>query len=179
MGRDKATLAVGGHTWAQRTGSLLAAVASPAIEVGPGRSGLGAVGDGCPGAGPLAALATGAGELRRLGWSGAALVLATDLPMITEGMLRWLAAYPSDHAVVPLANERPQPLCARYPPSALDQAGVLVAAGARSMHALLACLTVTWVGPDQWVPAAGGTAALSDVDTMEAWDQLIARREIG
>lgn len=178
MGRDKASLpsltglddpgARPGETLAQRTARLLAPVAHPILEVGPGRSGAPAVGDRVPFAGPLAALATGAAALREGGHLGPVLVLATDLPRLSPGMLRWLAHHPSPHAVVPLdAAGRPQPLCARYPLADLERAAGLVAAGERRLGALLELLVVERPPAAAWAGAAGRADALDDVDWPE------------
>src|SRR5712692_7095438 len=80
MGRDKALLVVDGRTLAERGAELLAAVADPVVEVGPGHSGLAAVQEDPPGSGPLAGLCAGAAELGRLGHDGSVLLLAVDMP---------------------------------------------------------------------------------------------------
>lgn len=172
MGQDKAALPSGApadhpgpETLAARTGRLLQSVAALAIEVGPGRSGLPAVPDDHPGAGPLAAVATGAAAVAMRGWAGPALVVATDLPRLTLGMLRWLADHPSPGSVVPVDRGYAQPLCARYHPDDLAVARALVAAGERSLRALLDSIAVTLAGPRLWVEAAGCSDALCDVDT--------------
>src|ERR1700736_1061525 len=59
MGRDKATLPVNGTPLAERTATLLAQVADPVVEVGPGWTGLVAVREEPAGQGPLAAMAAG------------------------------------------------------------------------------------------------------------------------
>jgi molybdopterin-guanine dinucleotide biosynthesis protein A len=167
MGRDKATLVVEGLALARRTASLLEAVASPLAEVGPGHSGLAVVAEDPPGQGPLAALAAGAWYLDRLGHAGPAIVLATDLPRLTAGLVDLLASFPCPGSVVPIDGGRPQPLCARYSPSALRKAQELVTAGERSMTALLQQVPVTWLEPADWQAAAGRPDALIDVDTPE------------
>jgi molybdopterin-guanine dinucleotide biosynthesis protein A len=167
MGADKAALSCGGESLAQRTATLLEAVTSPAVEVGPGYSNLRAIVEDDPGAGPLSAVAAGATALRQLGWTGAAIVLATDLPLLSAELLSWLAVYPSERAVVPVAGDRPQPLCARYPNWDLDRAVELSQSGKRSMRDLLAVIKPDLIGPEEWVPAAGHAWALFDVDTPD------------
>jgi molybdopterin-guanine dinucleotide biosynthesis protein A len=170
MGRDKATLVVGGAgaPLAERTAALLIAVAAPVVEVGPGYTGLPHVQESPPGGGPLCALAAGWAGLKSLGWPEPAsvLVVATDLPRLTVGLLTLLAGYPAIGPVVPLDTEqRTQPLCARYPMGALGLAAQLVEEGERSVRALLAGLNPKWVAPSVWQPAAGDPDALVDVDT--------------
>lgn len=166
MGRTKATLPAGSTTMSRRTAELVAAVADPVVEVGPGHSGLRAVTDAVTAGGPLAAMAAGAAWLAGQGWAGPALVVATDLPLLTVGLLRWLAAHPAGGSIVPLDPEGwAQPLCARYHPRELAGAAVLVDSGHRAMHDLLdAAATVTYVTWGEWAEA-GGPEALTDVDT--------------
>lgn len=164
MGRCKATLPWAGTTLARHLGAVLASVAAPVLEVGPGHSGLEAVTDDLPGAGPLAAVVTGAAALRCRGWTGAALVVATDLPGCDARLLTLLATTATEATVVPVDGEgRRQLLCARYAPSALDRAQQAVAAGHRAMRAALDGEAVVELPPARWVPVAGA-AALDDVD---------------
>jgi molybdopterin-guanine dinucleotide biosynthesis protein A len=164
MGRDKATIVVGGVTLAARTARLLSAVASPCVEVGPGRSGLQAVEEKPRGGGPLVAVAAGVVALPR---NASALVVACDLPRLTEPILQWLADHPAPGSVVPVWEGRPQPLCARWSGPALAHAVELAGTGARSMNALLG-------GSDALVvtPPPGLAAALMDVDTPDQLDEV-------
>jgi molybdenum cofactor guanylyltransferase len=164
LGADKADLRMGnGGTLSARTAGLLGTVAEPVIEVGPGRTALRAVADS--GEGPLAAVAAGATALRSGSGLTAALVVATDLPLLTAGLLSWLAAHPAPGSVVPVAAGRSQPLCARYSAADLDVAVAIVGAGRRSMRDLLDAIEPVYVDEDEWVPAAGDPSALQDVDT--------------
>jgi molybdopterin-guanine dinucleotide biosynthesis protein A len=167
MGTDKATMTVtrDGEMLATRTGRLLAAVTDLALEVGPGHSDLPSFVEPGPGGGPLSALAAGQAELRARGWNGPALVVATDLPRLTPGLLGWLAGHPSPRSIVPVAGDIPQTLCARYRPTDLQRASALTAAGRRSMRDLLADADVLLVGPAEWQAAAGDPDALADCDT--------------
>jgi molybdopterin-guanine dinucleotide biosynthesis protein A len=173
MGTDKGLLQVGGRSLAQRTADLLAGVSDPALEVGPGWSGLAAVGDD-PGCGPLTALVAGWDALGKMGVRLPLLVVATDLPRLSAALLAWLAAYPSAASIVPMAAGRPQMLCARYSPEAADIAGQLVAAGERSMRALLQVTPVELVDPAVWRSAGVAEGALTDVDTPEDLRRLRA-----
>ncbi len=170
MGTDKAQLVVDGRRLADRAASLLAAVCDPVLEVGPGVSGLPAVREDPPGEGPLAALGTGAAGLARLGYAGPVLVLAVDMPFVGAGLLRLLRDRPGPATAVPVADGQPQPLCARYGADALAAVPHLLAAGQRSLRALLAAVDVDWVQPAEWEPA-GGPDAFRDLDTPDdlAW----------
>lgn len=178
MGADKAALVPPGaaETQAQRTGRLLAAATSPALEVGPGRSGLPSLADEIPGAGPLAAIASGWRALRRLGWAGPVLVVATDLPRLSGSLLAWLADHPSPLSVVPESGGTLQPLCARYSARDLERAAGLVAGGCRAARELLRGPLLA-VPQAQWAPVAGDPRALEDADTADEW--LAASGELG
>jgi molybdopterin-guanine dinucleotide biosynthesis protein A len=167
MGRDKALIEVDGRPLWRRTAELLALVADPVVEVGPGYSPLPRAVEPSPGSGPLHALAAGARVLLEAGHLGPVLVVATDLPRLTAGLVDLLASWPGPASVVPLAGGQPQPLCARYSAADLATAGTLVEAGHRSLRALLERIEVTWLEPSDWVPAAGRVDALADIDTPE------------
>jgi molybdopterin-guanine dinucleotide biosynthesis protein A len=167
LGQDKGALVLAGTTesLAGRTGRLLALVADPALEVGPGRSGLPARPEDPPGAGPLVAVAAGTRRLRALGWTGAAIVVATDLPNLTPEFLIWLSSQPSPRSVIPMLDGIPQTLCARYAPADLDLAVELATSGRSAMRDLFDRMDAELAGPDRWEAAAGHPDVLRDIDT--------------
>lgn len=176
MGRDKASIEIpsgaGAVSLAERTAGLLEAVASPVVEVGAGRSGRWCVREDPPGGGPLAATVAGWLALSGRGWRGPVLLVATDLPRLNAGLLRWLVAHPADRAVVPVSGDRVQPLCARYRPGDLALAAELLAAGRRAMSDLLRAIDPLLVPEEEWSEPAGGKGALDDVDTPEDLEGL-------
>jgi molybdopterin-guanine dinucleotide biosynthesis protein A len=177
LGRDKASLPLGPTTLAARTAALLAEVAAPVVEVGPGRTSLPHVQETPPGQGPLAAVAAGWATLARPGRPAPdhALVVATDLPRLTGSLLGWLAGHPAPGCVVPVdAAGRPQYLCARYSAAALRRAVLLVGRGRTAMRDLLddGEAPVTLAGPAEWQPAAGRSDALADIDTPADLERL-------
>jgi molybdopterin-guanine dinucleotide biosynthesis protein A len=179
MGRDKATIVLAdGRTCAQTVAARLAEVADPVLEVGPGTSGLTAVPDDRPGAGPLAALATGWAALEDSGNSGPVLVLACDLPRVTVPLLELLARAPGDGTVVPVVGQRPQPLCARFGQSSLDQCRRLVGEGRRSLMALLDATEVAWLGPEVWSEVVD-EQCFADIDTPEDLAHVMAHPDMG
>ncbi len=164
MGTDKASIGHrSGTTLAVATAGLLARHTSPCLELGPGASGLPSLADA--GQGPLAALA-GAGAF----WDGLpsgshVLVVATDLPRLTAGLLAWLVGHPAEAAVVPLDAGRRQPLCARYPVEALRRTPRAAQHGITSMAGWLDTLDVHEADPREWSGPAGDPLALRDIDT--------------
>lgn len=136
MGRDKARLVIDGSTLAERTADLLVRVVATALEVGPGVSGLPSTTEDLAGEGPLAAIAGGRRALRERGHDGPALVVACDMPLLSERLLRMLAEWPSPGSVVPVVQGMAQPLCAKWGRHDLDEAAELVAAGTRSLRHL-------------------------------------------
>ncbi len=139
MGRDKAglRLAPDGTSLSSHLAGLLSSCCEPVIEVGEGRSGLVHVSDS-PRLGPLGAVSAGRAALSSAGFAGPALVLATDLALVSASLLAALAGHPADRSlsVVPVVGGRLQPLCARWSPAALDLAASLVAAGERRAQAV-------------------------------------------
>jgi molybdopterin-guanine dinucleotide biosynthesis protein A len=165
MGADKAALEVEGERLADRGARVLRTVCSPVLEVGPGHTDMDAVVEDPPGGGPLAAVAAGGRELRRREHWGPTIVLAVDLPLVTEDFLRFLDVYPGDGAVVPFVAGEPQPLCARYSAEDLARAEDAVRAGERAVRAFLQALPeVQWAGPRMWGHVAD-EGVLADVDT--------------
>jgi molybdopterin-guanine dinucleotide biosynthesis protein A len=177
LGQDKAALVLAGTTesLAGRTARLLASVAQPAVEVGPGYSGLPSVLEDPPGSGPLVAMAAGSARLRALGWRGSVIVVATDLPLLSPGFLAWLAEHPSPRSVIPVVDGIPQPLCARYAAADLDLAVELAATGRRALRDLLARVDALLAGPSLWEAAAGNADVLGDIDTPADLARVQAR----
>jgi molybdopterin-guanine dinucleotide biosynthesis protein A len=164
MGRDKSQLIVDGVPLAVRSAKLLLEVVETAVEVGPGASGLPATLEQPAGEGPLSAIAAGCRVLRELGHTGGALVIACDLPLLSEPLLRFLVEWDSPGSVVPVVRGRPQPLCARWGPKDLDSAIQLVNRGVRSLQHLTTQPDVVLVEESQW-RAVAGEEQFSDVDS--------------
>jgi molybdopterin-guanine dinucleotide biosynthesis protein A len=164
MGRDKASLPLGEATCAERVAARLSHVVTPTLEVGPGRSGLSTVREERPGAGPLSALASGWEALGKMGHRGPVVVLACDLPLISEPLLRLLAGHASSGSVVPVVDGRTQPLCARFSAAALEHGARSAAAGWRSLAPLLEHEDVVWLEEPAWTGVAD-RRTFTDVDT--------------
>lgn len=167
FGSPKALVAIEGTSLADRLAAALTAVASPVLEVGPGYSHLESICEQPPGSGPLAALSAGLDALAARGASGRhALVVAVDLPSVDVAVLEYLRDHDTAQAVVPRVAGVAQPLCARYPPKTAEVARDLLSRGARSMHALLDAIGVTWVDDAQWSAVTSGNP-FADFDTPD------------
>lgn len=174
MGRDKATLDVGGVSLARRVGSALSEVAAPCLEIGSGVAGLGSLLIDTERRGPLVALAKAAAWFsdHRSDRTSHVVTLACDLPLITPTLLRWLVEHPSERSVIPVVGGYPQPLCARWTRADLDLASRAVAAGATAVHELVRLAHPDLVQPAEWAHVAPPDV-FDDVDTPEDWHRLV------
>src|SRR5581483_4447795 len=118
MGRDKATLAVGGEFLWERQLRLLREVRPEVVAVSARSrprwcpADVAVILDGRPSRGPLSGLAKGLAGLR----TTHLLALAVDMPRITAGRLRALLARARPgRGVMPVRDGRPEGLCAIYP----------------------------------------------------------------
>ena len=171
MGLDKASMPIDGVACAVRIARVLRRVVADAVEVGPGVSGLPSVREKAPGNGPLVALCAGVEALEVAGSSVAALLLACDLPFVTDSVLATLASWPGRHSVVPVVHGQPQTLCARWSTDELAEAPRLVASGHRSMGSLLARPGVELVDERAW-PEPLDPRVLADIDTPADLERL-------
>jgi molybdopterin-guanine dinucleotide biosynthesis protein A len=162
LGFDKATVIIGDETVAERAARVLSTVCTPVVEVGPGRSGLRAVRESPPGAGPLAALLAGVDAIG----AESVVLLGCDLVRVERPLLALIAGWDGAPSAVPTVDGVPQLVCARYGPDALAAARTLLAAGERSLRALLQAVPFDPVSESQWRPVAGADA-FADLDTAE------------
>ena len=176
MGRDKATLPFGPETLLRRVVRLAQTVVNDVVVVGatsqPMPTGVRVVQDPVPGLGPLAALAVG---LRSVS-AGRALLLACDLPLLEPALLQRLQdlAGAAD-ACVPLLDGMPMPTCAVYATRVLPRAEAQLAAGARSLRALLAAVSVRWVNPDDLRDVDPELLSFLDCDTPGHYHAALSR----
>lgn len=174
MGREKSLLRLGdgGAPLAEWLGQMLSEVSAPAIEVGPGRSALAVASETDPCEGPLGGIAAGARSLRLLGADTAALVVATDLPLMRATFLGRLARWPAPPgiSVVPVVDGRLQPLCARWSARDLWRAVELFGAGERRVQAALSDDALRLVEAD--FPDLELARLLSDVDEEADLERL-------
>jgi molybdopterin-guanine dinucleotide biosynthesis protein A len=183
MGRDKATMPVGGSPLAGRVLAAAGRVADPVVlvaptghrarrlvatEGGPMGTTAGVVTD--PGDGPLAALAAALATLE----AGHVLVLAGDHPGLRVELLAHLVGLRGRaEAVACRRGGRLEPLVAVYQRQpALAAARARLAAGDRSLRGLLAALRTLVVEEAEWRgidPDGSSFADLDDPADLAAW----------
>jgi molybdopterin-guanine dinucleotide biosynthesis protein A len=177
MGRDKATLAVGGVALAAGVLAAAAEVADPVVLLAPEghpARGLGARVVTDPGEGPLAALAAALAALD----ADHVLVLAGDHPgLAVELLARLVALAPEGEAVACRRGPRLEPLVAVYrraPALAAARARLAGPAGDRSLLGLLADLDTVVVEEPQWRALDPGGRSFVDLDDpgdLAAWER--------
>jgi molybdopterin-guanine dinucleotide biosynthesis protein A len=177
MGRDKATLAVGGVELASLVLAAAARVAHPVVLVAPDghparRVAAPAIAD--PGLGPLAALAAALEALE----AEHVLVLAADHPGLRAELLAHLVALAGEpEAVACRRGPRLEPLVAVYrraPALAAARARLAGPAGGHSLLGLLSDLRTLVVEEPAWRqvdPDGRSFVDLDDPADLAAWDQ--------
>lgn len=180
LGRDKATLVVGGRTLAARAAELLARVCPEVVVADRGRGvvpGLRSVADGA-GRGPAAGLLGAA----RAAPGRPLVALACDLPAVPEALLAALATPGETCAdwaaadLVLLRTERGlEPLVARYGPRALAALEEQVAAGDYAPRHILdrPDLRVTIVEGDELARFGDPARFLANVNAPEDLERLL------
>jgi len=176
MGRDKAHVPLAGEAVATRLARRLATLCEDVLLVGgdppadaPGRRVPDIEGPRCALRGLASALAAARAER--------VLVLATDLPFVSEALLLALVAWPEADVVLPRDPGGPQPLCAVYRREpALRAASRRLAAGERlALHELLAELEVRTLPQDVLAALDPDGSALSNLNTPEDLARAQAR----
>ncbi len=180
MGTDKAQLHLGGQSFVERIARSLASIATKVSLVGRVSDDLGPalprVPDIHPGWGALGGI-HGALNACRSPW---ALIVACDMPFVTEELFAHLASLRTGHeAVAPVQDDgRPQPLCALYEvASCLEQAEVLIQSGKHRPLSLLQYVRTCWVPYSELLELEGVERFFLNINTPQ--DYALALNEIG
>lgn len=184
MGRDKASLVLGGVTLLQRTVSALSAVVDEVVLVRAPGAALPPVEAPCPvryaedpveGEGPLVGMAAGLEAAR----APIAIVVGVDMPFLQPALLRLLADRVAAGArwVLPIAERRPQPLCSAFARDALPVLRAHIQAGDRAPMTIAADLGMVRLDEDEWRAADAEGVSFLDVDTPEDFAAALARLE--
>lgn len=167
MGRDKATLELGGTPLATRLARLLDRLFEEVLLVG-GRPPPHAPGRFVPDPeGPVCAL-RGLAAALEAARNPRVLVVATDLPLLTPAVVLALVAFPEADAVVPRCARGLQPLCAVYRRERiLPLARERLAAGELALRGLLDVVETRELGPDDLARVDPNGLAFTNVNTPE------------
>lgn len=180
MGTDKASLVLGGVSMLQRSIDRLAPAVDELVLVGaPGRVlpsvvtslDVRLVEDPVEGEGPLVGIAAG---LEACGGE-AAVVVAVDMPFVEAALLRRLVERLSaDHRwAVPIAEDRPQPLCSAFATSALSVIRVHLEAGDRAPMAAATDLQAYRMPPEEWRELDPAGRSFVNVNTPEEFAAIL------
>lgn len=167
MGRDKAHLEWRGEAWSTRAARMLAKLFSETLLVGgepepvaPGYRVSDPAGPRCALRGVVAALEAAT--------SPRVLIVATDLPLLSEDLLLALTAWPESDIVVPTDVGGDHPLCAIYGrETCLAVARANLEADRLSLRELLAAVDTERVSLEDLGLADLGTAPLININTPD------------
>lgn len=176
MGRDKASLQLGGQALIERVLAAVRPLGCPSFVVARQATdhahlGLPVYPDLYPGTGPLGGLYT---ALRHSS-TPALLLLACDLPFLTPEFLRFLVESLGQHqAAVPQNPEGLHPLCAAYAASCLPAVERLLSQGERRMYTLCHQLDLRVLSPEKWQPFDPHGLLFSNLNTPEEYERAQA-----
>jgi molybdopterin-guanine dinucleotide biosynthesis protein A len=179
LGRDKSRVPLAGVPAATLLASRLARIFEDVLLVGgepphdtPGRRVPDPPGPACALRGVLGALEAARGER--------VLVLATDLPLISDALLLALVAWPEADAVVPRAREGRHALCAllaREPVKPVARRRL--AAGELSLHGLFGEVGTAWLEGETLACLDPEGVALTNMNTPEELARVERRLAAG
>jgi molybdopterin-guanine dinucleotide biosynthesis protein A len=180
MGRDKATIEVGGRTLLQRCVSAVESVAAPVViisdRVGRFRiPGCREVVDLYPDAGPVGGIVT---ALTELGY-GAHLVVACDMPFLQTRLMEWLLHSATDEydSVVPRPAGRPEPLCAVYRHTCIEPLRNFLDGGGRAAHLALQQLRTRYIDEEDLRRADPQLRSFINLNTPDDFLEAVADEE--
>ena len=174
MGVDKASLEFNGMTLLQRSVARLTPAVDQLVLVGsPGRplppvttdKPVRTVDDPVEGEGPLVGIVAGLEACD----ADAAIVVAVDMPFVEIELVRRLVdRLDEKHRwVVPVANDRPQPLCSAFAVTALPVLRSHIDAGDRAPMAIAADLDTFLMQPEEWRNSDPEGRSFINVNTPE------------
>lgn len=180
-GADKSALVVGGRPILARQLAAIDGLVDEVFVVGgapaPGLPDVERIADRAPGRGPLGGIQA---ALHRAGAAACTLIVACDLPFLSQPFLAHLLARALDRegdvdVVVPRRDDRLHPLCAAYNRRVRDAVDRRVDAGQLAVQALFDELRVDVVGPDAIAAFDPDGALLWNVNTPEEYERACAR----
>lgn len=137
--------------------------------------------DAYPGTGPLGGLATGLGQIEE--W---AICVACDMPFVQPALFRYFLdlALADDSglehwdAIVPYADDRPQPFHALYNRRCLPFVAARLAAGVYRADGFLGDVRVRWVTEEEMRVIDPALTSFFNANTAGDWQQALWQMEI-
>lgn len=186
MGQPKELLQFGDESLLRRISTALGTAARPVVVVRRAAdqplpelpSTVTVITDDRPGAGPLAALATGLRHLTGaadFGPDDAAFVTACDSPFLRGADVAWLAGLLAAHdAVIPAPNGELQPTCAVYRCRCLEAAEALLQQSVMAPRELVSALAARTLTTDELRQHDPDLRFLRNVNTPEEYRRALA-----
>jgi molybdopterin-guanine dinucleotide biosynthesis protein A len=178
MGRDKALLAIAGEPLIIRSARLVESAAGEATVVGNPEAfrplGLRVASDDWPSAGPLGGIATALG-ISKAPWN---LIVACDLPYLTQGWLNYLVAralVSQADAVMPMNARGSEPLCAMYHQRCEPAFRVELGRGMRKLTEALRGVLVEMIAPLEWKAFDSDGLLFKNMNSREDYDEARAK----
>jgi molybdenum cofactor guanylyltransferase len=173
-GQDKSALIVDGLRFIDRQRDAVSPLTDRIVLIGARDAGgapLPVEDDRWPGTGPLGGLATAL----LTATTDRVLVLACDLPCVTTEFLAFLADVDHDAAaVVPVCDDRMQPLCAFYARRTLATLVAALARGDRAVAPVVGELGPRLISRDEWAPFDRTGLLLANVNTPDDLARICA-----
>ncbi len=188
MGRDKASIVIGGRSMLQRVIDAASEVAETVVVVTArwqalpsmeARGRLVLVTDEREDAGPLAGMVTGLGVVE----APVALLLACDQPFVQPALLTMLAAQAMEAAAaIPMVGRELQPLCSAVRRDALDTLRAMLERGVRAAGAIADLDGARQVERREWSRVDSEGLSFVGVNTPEELvraEAIAARLDVG
>lgn len=185
MGRDKATLVIGGRTLVQRAvDALVAARVSEIVLVGAPDSAIPEVASPVPvieardateNEGPLRGVVTGLERAR----GDVCLVVGCDMPFVRPELLAILGSRAGEtgRPVLPLHDGLPEGLCSAWPASALVALRARLDDGERALGNTAERLGALLLDPTEYAAADPSGESFTNVNTPEEFAAIESTRE--
>ncbi len=162
MGRDKATLEIDGEFLSHRLARVMIQVCEQVTVLGREPiEGYAFLEDSEEYGGPLVALSAFRPSADRV------FVASCDLPYLTTDAIAFLNGLEGE-VIVPIVNDRRQPLCAIYSSACFEVARQVVVTGSRSMNAWLDHLDFQEIDPTS---LGLDDSVFANVNTHEEWQR--------
>ncbi|MBI3406490.1 MAG: molybdenum cofactor guanylyltransferase [Acidobacteria bacterium] len=181
MGREKSLLEIGSEPVIVQTARLLKTVSASVQVIAPPEEysslGLDVIPDLEKHLGPLGGIATALHAAEKAGHSGWCLIVACDLPYLTQNWLKFLTARAhASHAdvILPHTDGGPEPLCAAYHSRCNESVTAALQKGIRKVTDGLANLKIEEMSPSEIKPFDSDGRLFKNMNTPEDYEEARA-----